>query len=86
MGHSSISVLDEGFLSNTGAAPCGELAVLSFDSIFSVGIQFSPSKLRNIYQIQPLLLQKNAKEDEIGKEIAKNDTEMVCDGGDPGNE
>jgi hypothetical protein len=38
--------------------------------------------LRNFNQIQLLLWPKNAKEDEIWKEIARNDTEMGCDGGD----
>jgi hypothetical protein len=32
--------------------------------------------------MQTLLKQKNVKEDKIWKEIARNDTEMGCDGGD----
>lgn len=46
----------------------------------------SASKILNYYQTPNLLFQKSAKEDEIWKEIARDDTEMGCDGGDFRNE
>ena len=48
----------------------------------SIGFLFSASKIGNILQTRNFFGRKIAKEDVIWTEIAGNDTEMGCDGGD----